>query len=117
MELPPSNNPLGGPVFPNGPIGNMFQPNDAQVKIPELGKKVEVRVVTGVPKVKSHPSFNTYHFKSIPYDQEGREWHSMQRDIDARIRDADGKYERAAQRNANKNAPTLEEFYKSLYKK
>ena len=29
MELPPSNNPLGGPVFPNGPIGNMFEPNDA----------------------------------------------------------------------------------------
>ena len=116
MELNPSNNPLGSPMLPNAPVGNMFQPNDAEVKIPELGKKVAVRVVTGVPKVKNHPSFNKYHFKNIPYDEEGREWHSVQRDIDARIRDTDKKYERAAQRNANKNVPTLEEFY-NLYKK
>jgi len=117
MELPPSNNPLGGPVFPNGPIGNMFQPNNSNVQIPELGKKVRLQVVTGRPKVTSHPTFNMYHFKNIPYDEAGREWHSMQRDIDARIRDTDGKYERAAQHNANPDASTLKEFFNTLYKK
>jgi len=66
MELPPSTNPLGGPVLPNAPIGNMSQPNDAEVKIPELGKKREVHVIQPHQKLDhNYPRFSSTFFLPI----------------------------------------------------
>tara|TARA_B100001094_G_scaffold144714_1_gene140198 strand:- start:516 stop:809 length:294 start_codon:yes stop_codon:yes gene_type:complete len=66
MDLQPSTNPLGSPMLPNAPIGNMFQPNDAEVKIPELGKKREITFVRPhQPLDETHPQFTSTYFIPI----------------------------------------------------
>lgn len=65
-SLVPSNNLLGSPVIPNAPINRMIQTNDAEVKIPVLGKKREVHVLKPhQPLDHNYPRFSSTFFIPI----------------------------------------------------
>ena len=64
--LQPSTNPLGSPVISNSPVNSLIQTNDAEVKIPELGKKREVHVIKPHQKLDhNYPRFSSTFFIPI----------------------------------------------------